>query len=195
MARRGAREKQVCHIRAGDQKHQPHDGHQDTERERKALAQLGKSPAAVVEPETRREDLLAESRLLHSSRDLLPHALENRLQACAGLRDRDPWIATTYDPEPGNAVPVPEPGRSHGPHRERRPDIGRLADRFAEEFGRCDSDDGEDHSFEGKCASDHARVLAETALPVAVADDGDRLPRRKSILVGTEGAPGGRRNP
>ena len=132
--------------------------------------------------------------LLRAARQLARLALE-RLpvddgQRGLGLGDRDARLAPRHHLEPHRA-PVAEavPGRRHlRLHHERHEDVVRAADLGAVEPRRRDADDRQRHAVHVHRAAEDARVAAEPALPVAVADHHDRVRAGRAVVVGRQHA-------
>src|SRR5262249_6920005 len=84
-------------------------------------------------------------------------------------------------------------GRHHRLERHRNPEIESEADQRADKSRRRDADDRDLDMVERHTASDNARIAAETPLPEAMANDGDRggFP----LFLGTQGAPQRRAHP
>ena len=63
---------------------------------------------------------------------------------------------------------------------------GARANLDAKELARCDADDGKRHAAEPNLPADDRSIAAEAALPVAMTENGDRVPERHAIVVGAE---------
>jgi hypothetical protein len=63
-------------------------------------------------------------------------------------------------------------------------DVERAADFGAEEFGRCDANDGHRDAIDRKRLADDVCSAAKAALPEAVTDHGDTAVRRTDDILG-----------
>ena len=117
-----------------------------------------------------------------------------------GLRllDRDAGLEPPDDTQPARHAAreqvrihfarIPGAGRPHQRlHHHRDIDITRPARLDPIEASGGHADDGEAPAVERELFSDHVRIAAETPLPQAVADDGDRVCARRPVLVRQEG--------
>src|SRR5262245_66604708 len=79
--------------------------------------------------------------------------------------------------------PIPVAGRQLRLHRQRYPQVRRLADRRAEELFWSDADNGVSDLVDRDGLADRRRIAAKLALPPGVAYDGDRM-RAGDLVVG-----------
>ena len=77
-------------------------------------------------------------------------------------------------------------------HHGRHPDVRRASDLEPEELARRDADDCERRSREVNRPADDGGFERKSPLPVAVADDGNRMAIRVHVVCGANGAPGHR---
>ena len=182
--RRRASEEQVRDIRARHEEHERDDDHQRPQRP------LVAAPHERVARGRRRQ----RERLLHVARELARppvgrqrrfanlrlHSAQRRLrrvQSFTGLQPRH-----HRQPPRRPAIEVRLFPAEQRLAAERHGDVERPSDFRAEEFRRRDADDRERHAVDRDLLPDDVDRAAVFALPVRVADDGNRA-------VGTAAAP------
>ena len=187
---RRARQQEVRHVRACHEQHQRRQGGERVERHAELAPESGEAAREGVEDET--------CILLHKvgHRGVERAARGGHLvlgRADDDVQPPDVWLREERPARVGVVGREVLGVLDGGLRRQRHPDVHGQLEPRAREIRRTDADDRERRAVDGERAADDVACAGEAALPVGVADDGDRAVSEHRIGAVRKGASHDRR--
>ena len=183
--RRGARQQQIRDVRASDQQHQPHNGHQNLQR-------LGKHVPKPRETRGHRSQLnmrlvqfpqgfLVQGNAGKSPKDLLVQ----HIGLSGGLRVAHTRLQPRHQVQRLEQVVVVaiETRRHFLLHRKRNPDVRRFADLSAKKLRRRNAHNRIRRRPEGQLLVEHRRIARQVVRPPRVAHHRRRTSALRPVVI------------
>ena len=202
LARRRPRHEQAGDVAAGNQQQDDHHREQNVERGRGLTAERGQTAAGRREHDAlgaQLRGIVGVSALPRGDVGMVANGQRRGNRRRLGCRGhareqvqpldvllRRPWLPRVA------IVPAGVPAVANRRlHHQRHPGVGAShRHRRAEELWSSHADDSEWRAVDGERLTDRIGRTAEAALPVAVADDGDRVTVEHAVVVEGQEAAG-----